>query len=115
MTEWAATGSYTIVLTALQEKGGCHTIDTANLYGESERILGEANAVKRFTIDTKTRGGFNENGGSRENILAEAKNSQEKLGGSVDIYYIHAPDSKTDFEETCAAINEVYKTGFFKR
>ena len=98
-----------------QEKGDCHTIDTANLYGESEKILGEANAGEKFTIDTKTRGGFNPGGGTKDNIFAEAKQSKELLKTNVDIYYIHSPDASTDLEETAAAINDIYKQGFFKR
>lgn len=98
----------------LLKSGGCETIDTACLYGESEKILGQAGAASQFTIDTKTTGGF-KGGASRDNILAEAKNSKEKLGSNVDIYYIHAPDPKVDLDETLSAIDELYKSGFFKR
>ncbi|PPJ49569.1 hypothetical protein CBER1_01911 [Cercospora berteroae] len=102
--------AYDVLLAA-----GVKTIDTANLYGDSETILSETGAPSRFTLDTKTRGGFNkENGASRENILKEAQNSKDKLG-PVDIFYIHAPDPSTPIEETLSAINEVHKTGFFKR
>lgn len=98
------------------EKSGCHTIDTAHLYGRSEELLGKEGAIKRFTLDTKTRGGFNPDGGaSKANITMEAQSSKEKLHGNVDVFYIHAPDDKTDLAETLAAINEVYKSGFFKR
>ncbi|KAF2210829.1 hypothetical protein CERZMDRAFT_121672 [Cercospora zeae-maydis SCOH1-5] len=91
------------------------TIDTANLYGDSEAILSEAGAPGRFTLDTKTRGGFNPaSGASRGNILAEAQNSREKLG-PVDVFYIHAPDHSTPLDETLAAVNDVHKTGFFRR
>ena len=37
------------------KKGGCDTIDTAALYGESEEFLGKAGAGKEFTLDTKTK------------------------------------------------------------
>ncbi|CAK3997299.1 Hypothetical predicted protein [Lecanosticta acicola] len=98
------------------DKGGCHTIDTAALYGDSEVILGKCEAGKRFTIDTKTKGGFNPAGGGKKDIiLAEAKASKERLGTTVDIFYIHSPDHNTDLDETLSAINDVYKSGFFKR
>ncbi|KAK3116045.1 hypothetical protein LTR53_003993 [Teratosphaeriaceae sp. CCFEE 6253] len=98
------------------EKGDCKVIDTAALYGSSEEILGQVKAGDRFIIDTKMRGGFPASGhASKENVLAEAENSRKMLGCDVDIYYIHAPDSGTDIAETLAAINEVYKKGFFKR
>lgn len=100
----------------LLEKGGCSTIDTAALYGSSEEILGKAKAGDRFTIDTKTKGGFNPEGGaSKKNVLAEAKNSREKLGTTVDIFYIHSPDHNTDLDETLSAVNEVYKSGMLDR
>lgn len=37
------------------------------------------------------------------------------LKTNVDILYLHAPDYKVPLEETLEAVNEVYKTGFFKR
>lgn len=64
----------------IMEAGDCQTIDTAALYGESEEILGKTHAGKRFTIDTKTRGGFVEGAATKENIIAEAKHSREMLG-----------------------------------
>ncbi|KAF2723059.1 Aldo/keto reductase [Polychaeton citri CBS 116435] len=97
----------------LLEKYNTKTIDTATLYGESQAILGKAGAGKRFTIDTKATGGFG--GADRANVLKEAKESKEQLNSDVDVYYLHAPDYKVPIEETLEAINEVYKSGFFKR
>ena len=98
------------------EKGDCPTIDTATLYGKSEEILGQAGAPKRFTIDTKTIGGFKPGNATKENVIADAENSKKMLGTKqVDIWYIHAPDSEVPISETLAGVNEVYKTGFFKR
>lgn len=98
-----------------QEKGGCKILDTARLYGDSEEILGNAGAGKRFTIDTKARGGFNPDGATKANVLGDFKASKDFLGSDVDIYYIHAPDSKTPLGETLSAIDEINKSGFFKR
>ncbi|KAF2172491.1 hypothetical protein M409DRAFT_17725 [Zasmidium cellare ATCC 36951] len=97
------------------EKGGCTILDTARLYGQSEEILGKAGAVKRFTVDTKTKGGFTPGGATKANIEAEAKQSKDLLGGPVDIYYIHAPDANTPLDDTLSGINEIYKSGFFRR
>ena len=98
------------------DAGGCTNIDTATLYGASEKLLGESNAGKRFTIDTKTQGGFVPGKGSKENVIKEAENSQKLLGCTVDVFYIHAPDMEnTPLEETLAGIDEVWKSGFFKR
>ncbi|KAL9534562.1 Oxidoreductase [Sphaerulina musiva] len=99
------------------EAAGVKTIDTSNIYGASEAILGEAGAASRFTVDTKTAGGFHSQGigGTRAAILEQAQNSRNKLGGPVDVFFIHAPDANVPLEETLSAINEVYQTGFFKR
>lgn len=34
---------------------------------------------------------------------------------SFDMWYLHAPDRETPFEETFAAVDELYKEGKFKR
>ncbi|EME49280.1 hypothetical protein DOTSEDRAFT_68148 [Dothistroma septosporum NZE10] len=98
----------------LLEKKGVKNIDTATLYGQSEQILGEAGAGQRFTLDTKVRGGFGD-GATKELIKSETTDSKKKLGTSVDICYVHAPDHKTPLDEQLSAINEVHQSGFFKR
>lgn len=42
----------------LLASGGVTTIDTAQLYGESETLLGNSNAGERFILDTKEPSGF---------------------------------------------------------
>ncbi|OCT49647.1 Aflatoxin B1 aldehyde reductase member 4 [Cladophialophora carrionii] len=97
-------------------KHGVNTLDSAQLYGESEKRLGELNAGDKFIIDTKWMGGWQPGWATKENIVNTAKSSIEKLKvKQVDIFYIHSPDSKIDLEETLAGVNEVYKTGVFKR
>lgn len=66
------------------EKGNIKNIDTAALYGQSEEILGKASAGKRFTLDTKLKGGFG-SGSSKDAIESEAANSKKLLGSDVDI------------------------------
>ncbi|KAK5117596.1 hypothetical protein LTR62_005018 [Meristemomyces frigidus] len=96
--------------------GDCNIIDTAALYGESEKIIGQAKAGEKFTIDTKMRGGFGGPGhATKEKVIEEAEQSHKLLGCTVDIYYIHAPDTDTDIAETLAGINAVHQKGFFKR
>ena len=53
--------------------------------------------------------------GLPQNIVKEAENSKNMLHTNVDIFYIHAPDEETPLEQTLEGVNEVYKTGFFKR
>ena len=98
------------------EQGNCNAIDTAALYGQSEELLGKAHAGDKFIIDTKTKGGFGGSGyATKEKVIEEAENSKKMLGSNVDIFYIHAPDGDTPIEQTLSGINEVYKSGFFKR
>lgn len=99
----------------IMKEGGCEIIDTAALYGDSERLLGEAGAGSKFIIDTKAKGGFGGKGyATKEKVIEEGTNSK-KLLGNVDIFYLHAQDDDTPIEETFAGFNEMYKQGFFKR
>lgn len=84
--------------------------------GNSEELLGQTKAGDKFTIDTKTKGGFGGAGhATKENIIEEATTSRKLLGSTVDIFYIHAPDGETPLENSLEGVNEVYKSGFFKR
>src|ERR1700744_3014748 len=55
-------------------------LDSAQLYGESEKRLGELKAGDRFVIDTKWMGGWQPGWATKENIVNSAKASIEKLG-----------------------------------
>ncbi len=57
---------------------GIKYIDTAALYGESEKFLGDLGASKTHTIDTKYPGGF-AGTSSKEKIIASANESLKKL------------------------------------
>ncbi|KAJ4504156.1 hypothetical protein HRR83_008598 [Exophiala dermatitidis] len=99
------------------EAHGVKKLDTAQLYGNSEQRLGELKAGERFVIDTKWVGGFTGHGwATKDNIVNSAKESIQKLGvKQVDIFYLHSPDPGTPLEDTLEGVNEVYKTGVFKR
>ena len=97
------------------EQNDCHKIDTGTIYGASEEMLGKHNAGARFTIDTKAPGGLMPGSSTREGVQKFANNSRELLKvPQVDVYYLHGPDS-VPIEETLAGVNEVYKTGWFRR
>lgn len=100
---------------SILEAGDCNIVDTATLYGKSEEFLGKAGVAGKFTVDTKHIGGFKPGNATKENAIADAENSRKMLGCTVDIWYIHAPDSDVPIEETLEGVNEVYKSGFFKR
>ncbi|GAB7356747.1 hypothetical protein MBLNU459_g7649t1 [Dothideomycetes sp. NU459] len=92
------------------------TLDTAQIYGDSERLLGEASAGDDFVIDTKAAGGFFPGSGTKENIINTAKEALEKLNvKKVHVFYLHAPDPSVPLESTLEGVNEVYKSGAFSR
>lgn len=101
---------------AVLEEAGVKNIDTAQMYGDSEKLLGQVHAASRFIIDTKHVGGGIPGESSKDKVITRAKQSLEDLQtDAVDIFYIHVPDRKHPLEDTLAGINELYKAGKFKR
>ncbi|KAJ5757312.1 uncharacterized protein N7511_006006 [Penicillium nucicola] len=91
-------------------------IDSAQLYGESETLLGATQAGERFILDTKWMGGVQPGWATRENMVHSAKECIRKLGVKrVDVFYIHFPDAQTPIAETLAGVEEVYRLGLFQR
>jgi len=99
------------------EENGVKNIDTAQLYGESERLLGEAGAGEHFIIDTKSKGGFDGGNALKPEVLSKlAHESIEKVKvKKFDIFYIHAPDATISPETFLPVINDLYKEGIFSR
>ncbi len=102
-----------IVLQALD--AGATLFDTANAYGdgESERILGAALKNRRDRARIATKVGLNKREGlAKTRVLAAADESLTRLGTDyVDLYYLHAPDPKTAFEDTLDALQQLLETG----
>ncbi|KAN0092344.1 Aldo/keto reductase [Hyaloscypha variabilis] len=99
---------------------GHNEIDTARVYGggSSEEYLGDLSWEKRGLImGTKyyprpTAGFTHSAPDLRTNLLA----SLSALKASkIDLWYLHAPDRTTPFEETFKAVNDLYKEGLFSR
>ncbi|KAL0490728.1 aflatoxin B1 aldehyde reductase [Acrasis kona] len=102
------------VLNILKENN-IKEIDTARAYGESERILGDVSAHRTFAISTKAPT-FAPGSASKETLTSVISESLKLLQqDTVDIYYLHAPDTQTSFEEQASTLNEFYKKGSFKR
>lgn len=59
---------------------GISTLDTAQIYGPSEKLLGEHRAGDRFTIDTKWMGSLEPGWATKEYIVKSAKESLDRLG-----------------------------------
>ena len=118
---------------------GIKIIDTAQLYGASEEVLGKTGAASRFTIDTKALGGFGPELTTKDAVIKAGNDSLAKLktdavsdslpnttgthvefvqsdnGIQVDVYYLHAPDRRIPWKNTLSGLNELYQQGAFKR
>ena len=95
-----------------------NTLDSAQYYGASEATIGtlSSDVKDSLVIDTKWIGGWSPGFSNKQNIIDTGKKSMETLAvKQVDIFYLHANDPESDLAETCAGVNEVYKTGAFKR
>lgn len=63
----------------LLEEAGIERIDTAELYGGSEETMGKAGAASKFTVDTKSPGGFIDKPCTKDIIVENCKASLRKL------------------------------------
>ncbi|KAF7337476.1 Aldehyde reductase like protein [Mycena sanguinolenta] len=70
---------------------------------------------QEFTIDSKAPGGGIPGSSTSTTIPQLAKESVDRLGTTMDIYYLHAPDSSVEMEDQLRGIDEAYKEGYFKR
>ncbi|EEA27391.1 hypothetical protein TMatcc_004322 [Talaromyces marneffei ATCC 18224] len=116
-TNYGSTADKVSEVLAWLEKEGIKTIDTSEVYGDSEELLGAANAAgKGFIIDTKIGGGLAGVKSSGERVVKAAAESLRKLNtDSVDVYFIHTPDKRVPLKDTLHGINQIYKEGKFKR
>lgn len=97
------------------------TLDTAQLYGESERLIGENDAAGQgFAIDSKNPGGANPGQALQpESLEKGAYESAKKTGvegkGGLDVFYVHAPDPQMPVEKWMPTMDKLHKAGVFKR
>lgn len=59
------------------ERASIKNIDTAELYGQSQFLLGKTGAPSRFTIDTKVPGGLGGDLSTAEAVFQSGKRSLE--------------------------------------
>jgi len=101
---------------------GVTLLDTANVYndGASEQIVG-AFMRGRAHVQVATKVGFARVNGrpeglSRAAVLAACEASLTRLGvDTIDLYYLHAPDPSTPFEETLSALATLLERGQIRR
>ncbi len=99
---------------------GINFIDTADMYvqGRSEEIVGKALKDRRDDVILATKGknpmgpSPNQQGLSRRWMMKALDASLKRLGvDCVDIYYAHAPDPATPWEETLRALDDMVRQG----
>jgi aryl-alcohol dehydrogenase-like predicted oxidoreductase len=102
---------------------GITLLDTADVYGDSERQVGKAIKGRRDKVVLATKFGFTSGGGAekrpidgRPEYVRKACNaSLERLGvDSIDLYYLHRVDASVPIEETVGAMAELVREGKVK-
>ncbi|KAK9323503.1 NADP-dependent oxidoreductase domain-containing protein [Lipomyces orientalis] len=107
------------------QRHGHNEVDTARVYGQgsSEEYLGELNwQDRKLVMETKyyATAGRGRPGPQTSHSPADLRKYLiESLKAlktdKVDMWYLHAPDRTTPFEETFRAVNELHKEGYFSR
>ncbi|KAL6056201.1 4-deoxy-L-erythro-5-hexoseulose uronic acid reductase [Balamuthia mandrillaris] len=98
---------------------GGNFIDTADVYGESEEVLGRWLVKQRresLVIATKVRGRngptVNDVGLSRKHIFDSVERSLKALQTDyIDLYQVHSWDISTPLKETLTALNDLVRSG----
>ncbi|KAJ6516561.1 NADP-dependent oxidoreductase domain-containing protein [Mycena vitilis] len=99
---------------------GCTFWDTANVYGDSEDLIGKwfkLNPEKRSKIFLATKFGLTMTGarGDAEYVKEQCNQSLKRLGVDyIDLYYQHRVDANTPIEKTVGAMAELAKEGKVK-
>lgn len=95
---------------------GINFFDTADVYGDSELVLGRALAGRRSSVIIATKFGIARQGltggASRRYILEAVERSLARLQTDyIDLYYMHRPDPKVPLEETLRALEDLTRQG----
>jgi aryl-alcohol dehydrogenase-like predicted oxidoreductase len=101
---------------------GINHLDTAYIYGragESERYIAAALQNRRWEMVIATKGGLHwgpagnqVHDASPETLTRECEESLRRLNTDViDLYYLHAPDSRVPVAESAGAIAELIRAG----
>ncbi len=93
---------------------GITLIDTADIYGNSEDIVGTALKGKRDKVVLATKFGFVGEAidGSPKHVREACATSLQRLGvDSIDLYYLHRVDPKVPIEDTVGAMAELVRQG----
>jgi aryl-alcohol dehydrogenase-like predicted oxidoreductase len=99
---------------------GVTLLDTADIYGDSERQVGKAVRGRRDKVVLATKFGFvgaigasdRAINGSPQYVREACESSLKKLGvETIDLYYLHRVDASTPIEETVGAMATLVREG----
>ncbi len=97
---------------------GINFIDTSDVYGESEVVVGQALKGRRDGVVLATKFSRplgddpNHQGASRRWIMTAVENSLRRLQTDhIDLYQVHRPDPATDIEVTLSALSDLIHSG----
>ncbi len=99
---------------------GITLLDTADIYGSSEILVGKAIAGRRDQVVLATKFGFQSPSGSSqqsingrpEYVKSACDASLQRLGVDyIDLYYLHRVDPSTPIEETVGAMADLVRQG----
>ena len=99
---------------------GITLLDTADVYGDSERQVGKAIKGRREKVVLATKFGFTTGigaekrpiDGSPDYVRKACDASLERLGvDSIDLYYLHRVDASVPIEETVGAMADLVRAG----
>ncbi|NIJ04987.1 aldo/keto reductase [Frigoribacterium faeni] len=97
---------------------GINLVDTADRYGDSEEVVGEALVGRRDEVVLATKfwgpvdDDVNHRGASRRWIVQAVERSLRALRTDyIDLYQLHRPDPETDVDETLSALSDLVRQG----
>jgi aryl-alcohol dehydrogenase-like predicted oxidoreductase len=95
---------------------GITFFDTADMYGESEVVLGKALGSRRTSVVVATKFGMSgeglTGGASRGYVMKAAERSLARLRTDyIDVLYLHTPDPAVPVEETLRAVDDLIRQG----
>ncbi|MBA8795653.1 aryl-alcohol dehydrogenase-like predicted oxidoreductase [Friedmanniella endophytica] len=97
---------------------GINLVDTADRYGDSEEVVGEALQGRRDEVVLATKffgpvdDDVNHRGASRRWIVQAVDRSLRNLRTDwIDLYQLHRPDPETDIDETLSALTDLVQQG----
>jgi aryl-alcohol dehydrogenase-like predicted oxidoreductase len=97
---------------------GINLVDTADAYGDSEEVVGQAlrghrdNVVLATKFSRPAGADPNQQGASRRWIMTAVENSLRRLQTDhIDLYQVHRLDPSTDVEDTLSALSDLIHSG----